>query len=138
MLESTGAVLLVLESNSTLSQRYFVSDARLLATPEQAIANLDRVRAIIMSDHEHLVMGYWHDSAEWRRRTCEQEAAICGTTHCLAGWLQVCSTEPEIREMDTEAAGILCAPIAAKMFYEEADAVILWLENREYAKGEAA
>jgi hypothetical protein len=30
-------------------------------------------------------MDYWHDNDDWRERTCAEEA-VCGTTHCLAGW----------------------------------------------------
>ena len=69
----------------------------------------------------------------WRDRTCAEEA-ICGTTHCLAGWLQVCSTDPEIRRKDPEHAGFLCAPIAAPLFFSESAKVLTWLRDREYVK----
>jgi len=105
----------------------------LRATPEQSIENLDKVRAIILDDSERLQMGHWHGDDEWVDRTCAEET-LCGTTHCLAGWLQVCSTKPEIRSgMSTELAGILSAPVAAKLFYSDSAAVLSWLEKREYA-----
>ena len=114
----------------------------LRATPEQSIENLDKVRAIILDDKSRLEMGHWHGGNDWVDRTCAEEA-VCGTTHCLAGWLQVCSTKPEIRKMGAEMAGILSAPVAAKMFFRQPDEVLSWLETRAYAtealsKGETA
>jgi hypothetical protein len=105
----------------------------LRATPEEAVANLDKVRAIILDNSERLEMGHWHGTSDWREKTCAEET-LCGTTHCLAGWLQVCSTKPEIRQMDAELAGILTAPVAAKMFFKTSAEVLPWLEGREYVK----
>jgi uncharacterized protein YjbI with pentapeptide repeats len=107
-------------------------DKQLRATPEESIENLDKVRAIILDDKTRLEMGHWHGGNEWVGRTCAEEA-VCGTTHCLAGWLQVCSTKPEIRKMGAELAGILSAPVAAKMFFRQPDEVLNWLETRSYA-----
>jgi uncharacterized protein YjbI with pentapeptide repeats len=101
------------------------------ATPEESIAALDKVAAIILDDANRLEMGHWHGGSDWRARTCAEEA-VCGTTHCLAGWLQVCSTDKNIREMDTQTAGILCAPVASKMFFRDADTVLTWLKDRKY------
>jgi len=103
------------------------------ATPEQEIENLDRVRAVILENQERLEMNHWHGSDDWKERTCAEEA-VCGTTHCLAGWLQVCTTEPALREIDSELAGILCAPVASKMFYRGATEVLDWLEQRKYVQ----
>jgi hypothetical protein len=105
----------------------------LRATPEQSIENLDKVRAIILDNAARLHMGHWHDGDDWKDRTCAEEA-VCGTTHCLAGWLQVCSTKPELREMDAELAGVLCAPVAAKMFFKDSQDVLPWLETRAYVR----
>jgi uncharacterized protein YjbI with pentapeptide repeats len=107
-------------------------DKQLRATPEESIENLDKVRAIILDDKTRLEMGHWHGGNEWVGRTCAEEA-VCGTTHCLAGWLQVCSTKPAIRKMGAELAGILSAPVAAKMFFRQPDEVLNWLETRAYA-----
>ena len=57
---------------------------------------------------------------------------LCGTTHCLAGWLQVCSTDPAVRGMETQLAGIVQAPIAAKMFFRDEKTVFEWFEQRKY------
>ena len=101
---------------------------------EQAIKNLDVVAEIILDDpKKHLNMGDWHTTEEWQERTCAEEAT-CGTTHCLAGWLQVCSTDPKVRKLAPSAAGFVQAPMAARMFYESDERVIEWLKNREYAK----
>jgi uncharacterized protein YjbI with pentapeptide repeats len=115
----------------------YLSDADLRgglerATPEQAIENLDRVRSIILDDKTRLEMGHWHGGTDWEDRTCAEEA-VCGTTHCLAGWLQVCSTNPEMRKIDAELAGILCAPVASKMFFRGSEEVLNWLDTRAYA-----
>jgi hypothetical protein len=103
------------------------------ATPEQAVENLDRVREIILDNRDRLEMGHWHGSEQWRERTCAEET-ICGTTHCLAGWLQVCSTDPKVRDMEPFIAGAVAAPIAAKMFYRRATEVLPWLEERRYVQ----
>jgi Pentapeptide repeats (8 copies) len=101
-------------------------------TDEQAVANLDKVRAIILDNEARLEMRHWHDeNSKWLERTCAEEA-LCETTHCLAGWLQVCSTDDKVRAMDAQLAGIVSAPVAAKMFFREADEVIDWLKERKY------
>jgi hypothetical protein len=103
------------------------------ATPEESIANLDKVREIVMENEERLHMGHWHNGEDWRKRTCAEEA-VCGTTHCLAGWLQVCATDPKVREMDPQLAGIVQAPVAAKMFFRGGQTVLEWLRERKYAE----
>ena len=103
------------------------------ATPEQAIANLDKVREIILAEPERLQMNHWHEDEAWIDRTCAEEAS-CGTTHCLAGWLQVCSTDPEVRKLEPNLAGIILAPVASRLFYSTDEEVMRWLENRDYAK----
>jgi uncharacterized protein YjbI with pentapeptide repeats len=110
------------------------------ATPEESIANLDKVREIILDNEERLAMGHWHGSDGWQKRTCAEEA-VCGTTHCLAGWLQVCATEPELKKLEPHIAGYICAPVAAKMFYKDDADALEWLRERRYeqeAKEDAA
>jgi hypothetical protein len=104
--------------------------------PEQAIKNLDTVAEIILSDPRRLYMEHWHGESSWMDRTCAEEAT-CGTTHCLAGWLQVCSTDPKVRKLAPNVAGFIQAPVAAKMFYESNERVIEWLSKREYADAKA-
>ena len=106
-------------------------DLSSFATPEQSIENLDKVRAIILDNSERLDMNSWHADSRWQRKTCGEEVA-CGTAHCLAGWLQVCATDPEVRNTDPELAGARQAPVASKMFYRSAGEVLKWLENRTY------
>jgi len=103
------------------------------ATPEESVANLDKVREIILDNEERLNMGGWHDGNDWVNRTCAEEA-VCGTSHCLAGWLQVCSTDDAVRKLDPHLAGIVSAPVAAKMFFREADEVLAWMKDRKYAE----
>jgi hypothetical protein len=103
------------------------------APPEEAIANLDKVREIVMENNQRLDMGLWHEDDEWANRSCAEEA-LCGTTHCLAGWLQVCSTDERVRKLpNPELAGWLAAPIASKMFFESNKRALAWLRDREYA-----
>ena len=108
------------------------------ATKEQAIENLDRVREIILDKEDRLYMSKWHTDNKWleENRSCLQEAE-CGTTHCLAGWLQICSTDEKIRKLHPSTAGILLAPVASKMFFRDKDEVLPWLRNRDYAKESA-
>jgi hypothetical protein len=104
------------------------------ATKDEAIANLDKVREIILDNAALLEMGHWHDAkSEWQKHSCAEEA-VCGTTHCLAGWLQVCSTDKKVRKLDPFIAGCVSAPVAAKMFYKDNREVMDWLRDREYAK----
>jgi hypothetical protein len=108
------------------------------ASPEQSIENLDRVRAIILDNKARLEMRHWHQTDEWRDRTCAEET-LCETTHCLAGWLHVCSTDEKVRELeDPQLAGIASAPIAAKMFFRGGDEVLSWLDERKYVAEIAA
>jgi len=117
-------------SGADLSGAYLRGVER--ASDEQAIANLDKVREIILDDKKRLEMGHWHaDESDWRNKSCAEEM-LCGTTHCLAGWLQVCSTDKTVREMETQLAGIVQAPVAAKMFFRGADEVLSWLDERKY------
>jgi uncharacterized protein YjbI with pentapeptide repeats len=101
------------------------------ATPAQGIANLDKIRAILMDDRKRLKMSHWHGNPDWVSRTCAEEV-LCGTTHCMAGWLQVCTTEPALKKLEAQIAGILAAPVAAKMFYKSDQEVMEWLESRAY------
>lgn len=73
------------------------------------------------------------DDQEQADLACAEEA-VCGTTHCLAGWLQVCAIDPKIRKLDTELAGILQAPVASKMFYRDGHVVMDWLKERKYVR----
>jgi hypothetical protein len=73
------------------------------------------------------------DGARGHQRSCAEET-LCGTTHCLAGWLQVCSTNPKVRELpEALHAGIIEAPIASHMFFREESEALKWLTDREYA-----
>ena len=99
---------------------------------EAAIANLDKVREIILDNQELLYMGVWHADNGWKERTCAEEA-VCGTTHCLAGWLQVCATDPEVRKLEPQFAGFVQAPVAAKMFFRGNSETLEWLRERKYA-----
>jgi uncharacterized protein YjbI with pentapeptide repeats len=101
------------------------------ATPDVAIANLDKVREIIMDNASRLEMGHWHSDMAWKERTFAEET-LCETTHCLAGWLQVCSTDKNLRNLDPQFAGALAAPIAAKMFFRGQDETLEWLKERKY------
>ena len=112
------------------------ADGPKAATNEQAIENLDKVRAIVMDDRARLQMGHWHGDPGWKSRTCAEET-LCGTTHCMAGWLQVCSTDPAIRDMPAQRAGLFAAPIASKMFFRDGETAYAWLESRQYVQDTA-
>ena len=103
------------------------------ATPEESVSNLDKVREIILDNEERLDMSTWHKNLDWLDRSCAEEA-ICGTSHCLAGWLQVCSTDDIVRKIDPQLAGVIMAPVAAKMFFRDSEDVLTWLRERKYAE----
>lgn len=103
------------------------------ATNEQAINSLDKVRAIVMDNQQRLDMARWHGDDGWKGRTCAEET-LCDTAHCMAGWLQVCSGDARLRELEPHIAGTLAAPIAAKMFYRGNDETLAWLESRQYVQ----
>jgi uncharacterized protein YjbI with pentapeptide repeats len=101
------------------------------ATPKQAIEILDKVREIVLDNAARFDMGHWHGDLSWRDKTCAEEV-LCGTTHCLAGWLQVCTPEVALKDIDTQLAGVLAAPVAAKMFFRSNAEVSKWLKSRAY------
>lgn len=103
------------------------------ADATQSIENLDRVRAIVLDNERRLQMDTWHGDAGWRERTCAEEAA-CETTHCLAGWLQVCSPNQELRDLPAQLAGTLAAPVAARLFFSDGATVLAWLRDRQYVQ----
>jgi hypothetical protein len=92
---------------------------------------LDKVREIVLADEARLNMYHWHGDDEWRNRTCAEET-LCRTTHCMAGWLQVCTTEQALKGVPADLAGALAAPIAAKMFYCDNAEALEWLRDRKY------
>ena len=89
------------------------------------------MREIVLDDEKRLNMGHWHGDDGWRERTCAEET-LCGTTHCMAGWLQVCTTEPALKTVEAHTAGVMAAPIAAKMFYRGDAEALEWLRDRKY------
>ena len=108
------------------------------ASKEQAVENLDRVREIVLDNEKRLQMDHWHGDEQWKERSCAEET-ICGTTHCLAGWLQVCSTDEKIRALSNpQLAGTLAAPLAAHMFFRDNGETLEWLRDRKYAQTVAA
>ena len=54
-------------------------------------------------------------------------------SNCLAGWLQVCSTESALKDIAPQLAGILAAPVASKMFFAGNTETFKWLKDRKYA-----
>lgn len=66
-----------------------------------------------------LDMDQWHGD-DWN----PYEEGTCGTTHCLAGWVQALSTDPEIRHMDPLEAGLKLIPRHAHLFYKTNEEVL--------------
>jgi hypothetical protein len=108
-----------------------LADANLArATPEE-IARLDEVREIALAKPERLNMAGWH-SENWTPEHTPEEEHSCGSAHCIAGWLQALSPDPEIRKMDPQSAGVKLAPSAVAMFYQTDAVALQWLRDREY------
>ena len=115
------------------------------STPEEAIAILDKIRTVVLNTEDRLDMSDWHSASSkvdnsrgyiynnWKGKTPEAEME-CGTAHCLAGWLQVCSTNKLIRDQSAQFAGIISAPAASNMFFKTEDEVLQWLKSRAYVE----
>jgi hypothetical protein len=95
-------------------------------TPEE-VAILDAI------PRNRCDMRGWHGNVSWINRTPQQERG-CGTTHCLAGWAQTLSSDPEIRCMGPLRAGQLLLPNVSYLFFAPQQFVDRWLRDREYAQ----
>ncbi len=93
---------------------------------------MDEVRAIVLSKPERLNMNTWH-SENWTPEHTPEEEHSCGSAHCIAGWLQALSPDPEVRQMSAEQAGRKLAPASACMFYADNETALEWLKERAYA-----
>ena len=101
-----------------------------LTTAASEIALLDQIRTQVVDQNGTLAMGDWHgDETKWDAN----QAGTCGTTHCLAGWAQALSTDPEIRRLDPEIAGRRLIPRTAHLFFSTNDRAMKFLRDREYA-----
>jgi hypothetical protein len=105
----------------------------LIRPTSEEIARLDAVREIVLARPERLQMSDWH-SREWDPSHTPEEEHSCGSAHCIAGWLQALSPDPEVRNKDPESAGELLAPASSWIFYRSDAYALQWLRDRAYAK----
>jgi hypothetical protein len=103
-------------------------------SPEE-IMRLDEVREIVLKKPKRLAMDSWH-SGNWTPEHTPEEEYVCGSAHCIAGWLQALCPDAKVRQMDPRMAGVKLAPASAYMFTASNAAALRWLENREYARFE--
>ena len=87
-------------------------------TLEQQIELLDKIREKILENPDHFNMHSWHSS--------------CGTSHCIAGWAQVLTTQ-ETESSEAEDVGRTLLPDFAKFFYGNTGFLKKWFEARAYA-----
>jgi hypothetical protein len=89
-----------------------------IATAAEEAVTWAAVVAAVRAEPDRLDMQDWH-GAGW------DPAAVgaCGTTHCLAGWAQALSNDPEVRWMVPAIAGSRLLPRHARWFYRSNDAV---------------
>ena len=105
-----------------------------MTTPTaEEIKRIDEVREIVLKQPERIQMSQWH-SGNWTPDHTPQEEHGCGSAHCIAGWLQALSDDPDIRKMSAEQAGFKLAPASSFMFYTTDDKALEWLKDRAYAK----
>ena len=92
--------------------------AKGVASRAEAVSTLDKVREAVLADETKLNMASWH----------------CGTSHCIAGWVQVVEGLP----LNDHAAldGIRFAWPAAHMFHATDDEALQFLKDREYANND--
>ena len=104
-----------------------------IATHDDAVAMLDRIREIVLSHTERLEMGRWHGEG-WVENKPAADEIDCGTTHCMAGWSQVLCEDPSVRKLAASVAGSRLIWPAVKMFTESNSRALEFLRDREYAK----
>jgi hypothetical protein len=74
---------------------------------------------------KRLDMSDWHSSNEWKKQTIEEvESPECGTTHCMAGWIQIWNKDA-LNDMSAEEAGKSAAPNLACMFHQSTESAEL-------------
>jgi hypothetical protein len=103
------------------------------ATDIESVANLDKIREIILANESRLDMRGWHSDDSWKDRSCAEEA-LCDTVHCIAGFLQACSDDVRVRNLPPPLAGRIMAPVAEQIFYAETKVALEWLRDRKYAE----
>ena len=91
-----------------------------IATKAEEAATWAAVREAVCADRASLYMAGWHGD-DWLP---DAAPGGCGTTHCLAGWAQALSPDPEIRRLDPAVAGSRLLPRHAYLFFaSDADAL---------------
>ena len=86
----------------------FLAGAIGIATADEEAATWASVRTQVLLTPERLQMNDWH----------------CGTSHCVAGWAQELSTDPEIKAMAPWLAGSRLLPRHAYLFGASDDTVL--------------
>lgn len=79
---------------------------------EKEIEYLLKLKPIIETNR--LYMNHWHQNENWKNQTIEQIHA-CGTTHCVAGWIQIFEKD-KYNDMSAQEAGTKCAPNLVTIF----------------------
>ena len=111
-------------------RRADLEGAKGVASREDSIKRLDEIREHIIEHGDLLDMSKWHGYG-WDSTTSVAHA--CDTAHCLAGWSQALSDDPEIRRLSALEAGVRLIPLAVGKFWDYDESVMSWLKNREYA-----
>ncbi|WP_298118067.1 hypothetical protein [Flavobacterium sp.] len=86
---------------------------------------LKRLKPLLKSNK--LVMSRWHENENWKNQTYD-EVIGCGTTHCVAGWIQIFEKD-KYNEISAEECGIKCAPNLAHLFYKSEEDVELVIDT---------
>jgi len=100
-----------------------------LELTEKEVEYLKKLKPIISSDK--LVMSTWHENDNWKNQTVE-EVMTCGTTHCVAGWIQIFEKD-KYNNMSAEECGNICAPNLKNLFFKsekEVESVINTFFNK--------
>ena len=82
---------------------------------EKEVGYLRTIKPLLASGR--VVMSTWHQNENWKTKTIEEVIHNCGTTHCVAGWIQIIEKD-KYNDMTAEQCGNTCAPNLAPLFFK--------------------
>jgi hypothetical protein len=82
---------------------------------EKEIGYLRTIKPLLTSGR--VDMSIWHQNDDWKTKTSEDIINNCGTTHCLAGWIQIIENG-KYNHLKAEECGKICAQNLSYLFFK--------------------